>query len=203
MRSVIALLLFSAAISIGGCDRQSAGRGQAGQGGTDVTGTAATSAAKGAQTDGNARAIARMIDRSHRGERAPDIVFRGPDGARMTLAALRGRPVLLNLWATWCPPCVAEMPTLDALAVREGDRLHVVPLSQDLEGIGRVNDFFTRARFASLQPYLDDRAAFSAATGGNLPTTILYDARGREVWRLAGGLDWTSAAARRLIAEGR
>ena len=54
------------------------------------------------------------FDRSHKGEAAPAYGFADPTGKQTTLAAYKGTPVLLNLWATWCAPCVAEMPTLDA-----------------------------------------------------------------------------------------
>jgi hypothetical protein len=74
------------------------------------------------------------LDRSHAGSAAPAATFEDPDGEPVTLADFRGRPLLVNLWATWCAPCVAEMPTLDALARREGERLQVLALSQPQPG---------------------------------------------------------------------
>jgi hypothetical protein len=77
----------------------------------------------------------------------------------------------------------------------------VVAVSQDLAGAEKVAPFFAKGRFARLQPYLDPKVGLSVALNAELPTSILYDARGREVWRMTGGMDWTSAAARKLLAE--
>src|SRR4051794_33096492 len=59
------------------------------------------------------------VDRSHKGTPAPDVTFNDPDGDEISLSDFRGVPVLINLWASWCAPCVKELPTLDKLA-----RLH-------------------------------------------------------------------------------
>ncbi|WP_448662903.1 TlpA family protein disulfide reductase [Sphingomonas sp. CJ20] len=141
------------------------------------------------------------MDRSHKGEAAPTIAFVDPSGAKVTLATFAGKPVLLNLWATWCAPCVKEMPTLDALAVQQAGKVQVVPLSQDFGGAEKVAPYFAKAGFKALKPYLDADAAFSTTMALNLPTTILYDSAGKEVWRVAGDMDWTGAQAAALIAE--
>jgi thiol-disulfide isomerase/thioredoxin len=142
------------------------------------------------------------LDRSRAGKPAPDTAFQDPDGEPVTLADLRGRPVLLNLWATWCAPCVEEMPTLDALALREGSRLQVVALSEDLEGREKVEAFLAARRFRRLDSWLDREMALMAALGvQTLPTTILFDAEGREVWRVTGAEDWTDARAAALVTE--
>jgi thiol-disulfide isomerase/thioredoxin len=81
------------------------------------------------------------------------LVIQGAVGAvAVTLAAFRGKPLLVNLWATWCAPCVREMPTLDRLAVREKDKLQVLVISQDLDGAAKVTPFVEKAKFAALQP---------------------------------------------------
>lgn len=186
MRPTIVFLL-SAALAIGGCDRQSGAPGQA----NESLGSANTSESvdKG------------QLDRSHKGEAAPAIPFTDPAGKPHTLADFAGKPVLLNLWATWCAPCVKEMPTLDALAVAKGDALHVLTISQDLKGAELVTPFFENARFKKLQPWLDTDIAWSMTLGANLPMTILYDSAGKEVWRVSGEMDWTGAKAAALIAE--
>ena len=132
----------------------------------------------------------------------PDVAFTNPSGEKTTLAAFRGKPLLVNLWATWCAPCIAEMPTLDKLAVARGDALRVLVVSQDLGGAAQVRPFFAKNDYIALQPYLDPDLNLSLAYGANLPTTILYDAAGREVWRVTGGLDWTGDKAAKLLAEG-
>ncbi|QAY76957.1 TlpA disulfide reductase family protein [Sphingosinicella sp. BN140058] len=144
------------------------------------------------------------LDRSHAGAAAPDVAFQDPDGEPATLADFRGRPLLLNLWATWCAPCIKEMPTLDALAAREGDRLQVVTLSQDMEGRNKVDTFLEAGKFSQLEGWLDPEMKMMAALGiATLPTTILYDAQGKEVWRFVGDEDWAGKDAARLLDEAR
>jgi thiol-disulfide isomerase/thioredoxin len=184
LRSAIVLLLVSA-LAVAGCDRQSQPQQQADAGAANVAAPQA-----GGQ-----------VDRSHKGEAAPALAFLDPSGAKVTLATFRGRPVLLNLWATWCAPCVKEMPTLDALAGAQGGKLQVVTLSQDFEGAKAVAPFFAKARFRHLRPYLDSDAAFSMTMGLNLPATILYDRAGREVWRKLGDTDWNGPQAAALLGE--
>ncbi len=184
MRSTIALLLVATGL-IGGCDRQSGPKQQA----------EPANAAAAAPTVAFGK-----LDRSHKGEAGPAISFADARGQKRTLADFRGKPVLLNLWATWCAPCVKEMPTLDALAVREGEKLQVLTVSQDFDS-AKVTPFFAEKKFRKLQPWIDSETAFSTQLGVNLPTTILYDSAGREVWRTLGDADWTGDAAAKLIAE--
>ena len=143
------------------------------------------------------------IDRSRAGELMPAVALVDPDGKQLNTAALSGKPVLLNLWATWCAPCVEEMPLLDGLAADYGDKLRVVVASQDLSGAEKVVPFFEKANFARLEPWLDRENALSTALGGDgvLPTTVLYDASGVEVARVVGGYDWQSAEAKALVDE--
>ncbi|MEA3054202.1 MAG: hypothetical protein QOG72_3105 [Sphingomonadales bacterium] len=142
------------------------------------------------------------LDRSHAGAAAPEAEFEDPQGRPVRLADFGGKPLLVNLWATWCPPCVAEMPTLDALAEREGEKLQVLAVSQDLEGRAKIEAFFAQRKFANLETYLDAQMALMAELGvSTLPTTILYDPEGREVWRMTGIEDWHSGRSAALIAE--
>jgi thiol-disulfide isomerase/thioredoxin len=186
LRPGIATLLgLAIGLSLAGCDRQKGAEPQA----------------ERAAADAAAYPTGRL-DRSHRGTSAPDVSFEGPDGEPMTLADLRGSPVLVNLWATWCAPCVVEMPALDRLAARERDALHVVTLSQDIEGREKVTAFFAERDFQAIEPYLDSEMNFMMALGlGTLPTTILYDAQGREVWRMTGIAEWGDERTTRLIGE--
>jgi thiol-disulfide isomerase/thioredoxin len=141
------------------------------------------------------------IDRSHAGDLMPAVALTDPAGTALNTGGLSGKPVLLNLWATWCAPCVEEMPTLDALAGDYVGKLRVLTASQDLEGASKVVPFFKDKKFAHLEPWLDRDNALSTALGGDgvLPTTVLYDASGQEVARVVGGFDWQSAEAKALV----
>jgi thiol-disulfide isomerase/thioredoxin len=149
----------------------------------------------------SAEKSAGRLDRSHAGTAAPGAVFLDPTGEPASLQDFRGKPLLLNLWATWCAPCVAEMPTLDALAGSRDD-IEVLTVSQDMAGKAKVDAFFAKRNFRMIEPYLD--AELSLMTGlkvDTLPTTILYDAEGREVWRMTGMEDWKGSRAASLIGE--
>ncbi len=143
------------------------------------------------------------LDRGQQGKLAPATVFRDPDGGDISLADFRGVPVLVNLWATWCAPCVKELPTLDQLAKSHDvdGQLGVIAVSQDRAPQGSVKAFLAQHRIMALGAYHDPDMALSGALGTQiLPTSILFDAEGREVWRYVGDLDWTSKEAEKLLA---
>ncbi|MBB3912003.1 TlpA family protein disulfide reductase [Sphingomonas desiccabilis] len=190
MRSVIALLLATTLLLTGACDRRHDPARQ------DEAGTVPDVAAPGG---GGAPAPAGTVDRSHKGEAAPEVTFEGPDAKPTSLAAFRGKPVLVNLWATWCAPCIQEMPTLDALA-GEGT-LKVVAVSQDLEGGKAAAPFLAKHGWKNLAAYADPKLGLSTGLNANLPTTVLYDAAGKELWRVQGAMEWTGADARALLGE--
>jgi len=142
------------------------------------------------------------VDIASRGKEMPAIPFTAPQGGPATLTQFRGKPLMVNLWATWCAPCVAEMPTLDALAKREGDRVRLIVVSQDMEGAKVVAPFFAGKGFTTLEPYLDQQNVLMQALGTQtLPTTIFFDAKGKEQWRVLGAMDWNGAKAKKLIDE--
>jgi thiol-disulfide isomerase/thioredoxin len=145
------------------------------------------------------------VDRSHKGKPAPDAAFNDPDGNEMSIADFHGVPVLVNLWASWCAPCIKELPTLDKVAAahRDDGQLGVVAVSQDSGPRASVEAFLDKLKVGDLGAYQDPKMALSAALGPDTvrPTTILYDAKGKEVWRYVGDLDWTSPEAAKLLAE--
>lgn len=133
------------------------------------------------------------IDRSHAGTPAPAVRFETAPGKTASLADYRGKRVLVNLWATWCAPCLAEMPALDRLAGT--GKVTVLTISQDMEGWPAVNRFFKPGRFKTLKPLLDQPGSFvERLKAAGLPMSVLYDEQGREVWRVAGPMEWTSAS---------
>jgi thiol-disulfide isomerase/thioredoxin len=148
-------------------------------------------------------APATQVITTNAGKRAPDGGFDGADGKSAKIADFKGKPVLVNFWATWCAPCVKEMPTLDALATAEAAKLTVLTISQDMQGRGPVDAFFKAHGFKTIQPWLDKSNALMLATReAALPVSILYDKDGKEVWRVEGDMDWSGARAKALLAQG-
>ncbi|WP_181443467.1 TlpA disulfide reductase family protein [Porphyrobacter sp. YT40] len=142
------------------------------------------------------------VVRQFAGTPLPAMQFADPDGRTLDLGAMDG-PVLLNLWATWCAPCIKEMPQLDALAAELGEELRVVTVSQDIRGAEVVAPFFAKGGYTQLEPWLDPETSLSAhfTPEGALPLTILFDASGKEVLRVAGAYEWDSPEAAALIRE--
>lgn len=142
------------------------------------------------------------LDCSQAGMLMPDVLVRDPDGRELNLAAVQGTPTLINLWATWCAPCITEMPMLDNLADIMGDELRVITVSQDLQGAQLVEPFFEKSQFRNLQPWLDPDAQLGQAFGDRgMPVTVLFDANGQEVFRVTGGYEWDGEEAIAAVRE--
>ncbi|WP_370179331.1 TlpA family protein disulfide reductase [Alteriqipengyuania sp.] len=142
------------------------------------------------------------IDPRFAGELMPAARLVDPQGEELNLGALQGRPVLVNLWATWCVPCIKEMPLLDELAVDYDGEMSVVTISQDMGDPAKVATFFAVNELANLPQWIDPQLALGDAMGAaTLPTTVLYDPTGQEVWRVTGDFDWSSEEARAAIDE--
>lgn len=142
------------------------------------------------------------IDYAAAGSALPSVQLTAPDGRATDLAMLRGKPVLLNLWATWCAPCVEELPTIDALAARVGAGAHVVTLSQDIGDDAAVpNAFLTSHGWTHVASWHDPENELGITVGGALPTTLVFDADGKEVGRVIGPIDWNGADARALLTR--
>ena len=141
------------------------------------------------------------VHSENKGRPAPAADFTDADGKPVKLADFKGKPILVNLWASWCAPCVKELPTLDKLARSGG--MQVLAVSQDSGPHASVVAFLKAHHIATLEPYQDSKMALSGALGPDsvLPTTILYDVNGNEVWRYVGDFDWTSPEAAKLLSE--
>lgn len=125
---------------------------------------------------------------------APAVSFTAKTGKTVHLADYRGRVVLVNLWATWCPPCVKEMPSLLKLQARRPD-LAILAISEDRRGAAAVDPFVARFGLGRLATFLDpDDKVSEAFHVVGLPTSFLIDRDGHIVASLEGGADWDDPA---------
>jgi peroxiredoxin len=131
------------------------------------------------------------------GATLPAFQFFTPDNQARTLADYRGRGVVLNLWATWCGPCAAELPTLDALAAAvAADDIVVLPLSSDAGGAASVRAFYDGHDIEHLPVLLDPGGAVTQAWQvPGIPVTVIFDRTGHPRARLVGGADWSTPEA--------
>jgi len=145
-------------------------------------------------------AMAGFQPAAERAEIAQDVELQGPDGP-VTLSALKGQVLLVNLWAEWCAPCIEEMPTLDRLQAKlGGEDFRVLPISLDSAPIGEAQATLKRFGGAHLSTLADPNMALMAELGvTGLPSTLLIDRQGRELGRLIGPAEWDSPAAERLM----
>lgn len=143
------------------------------------------------------------LDFSRAGDSAPSIPFETREGRSVRLSDFKGRIVVVNLWATWCAPCITEMPHLAALQKAFPEKqLLVLPISMDMAGWRVIDAFWARARLANLTPYLDKSAKLTFAyKAQGLPLTIIYDSNGREVARLAAPARWDGPDARAVLQQ--
>jgi thiol-disulfide isomerase/thioredoxin len=132
---------------------------------------------------------------------APAAHFKGANGKRLSLEDFRGRVVLLNIWATWCGPCRAEMPSLDRLQALHGaDGLDVIAVSVDREGAAVVRAYYQKSGIRNLRLYVDsDRATLSAFRPDGIPMSVLIDREGNVVGEMTGAARWDSAEATALV----
>ena len=133
------------------------------------------------------------------GKSAPPLNLLDLDGKAWSLAGLKGRPVLLNFWASWCGPCRAEMPSLELLATRQESAGLVVLSINYKETAATIRRFLEALPFR--QPILldPDGDAASAWTARVFPTTVLIDRGGVPRSSVIGELDWTGRVARAMV----
>jgi thiol-disulfide isomerase/thioredoxin len=138
---------------------------------------------------------------AHSTKQIPDIVFTNINGAQKRLSEYRGRVVLLNFWASWCAPCIKEMPELDALQAELGeDKFKVIAISEDGKSPAAA-DFYTKYNIKNLELFHDagSKIFFELGLKG-LPLSIIIDKNGNEAARIEGYIDWS--AGTRLIIDG-
>jgi thiol-disulfide isomerase/thioredoxin len=122
----------------------------------------------------------------------PPLIFTSADGTKKTLRDFAGKGVVLNLWATWCVPCVSEMPALDQLAGELDPKdIAVIALSSDRQGAPIVQQFFARHKIRHLDVWLDPQGdAVEVLKLRGIPTTLIIDRKGNEQGRIEGAVAW-------------
>jgi thiol-disulfide isomerase/thioredoxin len=122
---------------------------------------------------------------------APAVSFVDLAGNTVSLSEFTGKIVLVNLWATWCEPCLREMPSLERVQSRLGDKLAVVAISEDRGGSKTVEPFIDKIGLKSVKVYLDPKSAIERAFKvQGLPTSFLIDREGRVLGRVEGAAEW-------------
>jgi thiol-disulfide isomerase/thioredoxin len=124
---------------------------------------------------------------------APAISLADPSGRSVELSKLQGKPVLVNLWATWCEPCLREMPSLERLQSRLGEQITVLAVSEDRGGNKAVEPFIAKLGLKSVKIYIDPKSEVGHAFGARgLPTSFLIDREGKVRGRVEGAAEWDS-----------
>jgi thiol-disulfide isomerase/thioredoxin len=125
---------------------------------------------------------------------APAVSLTDTAGHSLDLADLRGKLVVVNLWATWCEPCLREMPSLERLQARFGERIAVLAVSED-RGAGKaVEPFIAKLGLKSVKVFIDPKSEVGHALGvRGLPTSFVIDRDGKVLGRVEGAAEWDSA----------
>jgi thiol-disulfide isomerase/thioredoxin len=128
------------------------------------------------------------------------VAYQDAEGNHHTLADLRGKVVLVDVWATWCPPCRQSLPEVADLQKEGGDRYMVLPISVDRGGWGDVKPFLAQNPQLGLTAYLPDGGKAMDAFGDirGIPTTLIVDRKGRLVQRWSG---YGKGMAKRALDE--
>ena len=140
---------------------------------------------------------------------APTTAYFDGAGVERRLTDLRGRGIVLNFWATWCAPCVREMPQLDRLKeLVAANGVDVLAISEDRQGALVVKKFYAANKLHSLDILVDKGSKLiQSLKGRGLPTTVLFNKMGQEVGRVTGIAEWDSPEAvafiRRCLGNSR
>jgi thiol-disulfide isomerase/thioredoxin len=132
-----------------------------------------------------------------------DYAFQDADGNTVRLSDFKGRPVILNIWAKWCAPCLAEMPKLDKLQAEAAPgTLAVVAVAVDEPDPEKVRNFLANRRWDALKPYLDPKNVFAKALDiKSIPVSLLIDKNGFALVRVDAPVDWYADSAIRLLKQ--
>jgi thiol-disulfide isomerase/thioredoxin len=133
---------------------------------------------------------------------APAHGYIARDGTAKQFADFKGHWLLVNLWATWCAPCIKEMPSLDRMQAKLGSAVEVIAISEDRGGVTAVDRFLTDHAVKSLTIGLDQTGSIANAMHvEGLPTSLLIDPQGRIVARLEGAAAWDTGPTLATLEE--
>lgn len=132
----------------------------------------------------------------------PTFLIASNQSSALSLNDFKGRYILLNLWATWCTPCVQEMPALDMLAATlDSKKIAVIALNQNSNGLEVAPQYYRQHNLSHLELYVDPEGRTpSLIHAKGLPTTLLIDPNGNEIARLEGAADWASPKATEFLS---
>jgi len=133
---------------------------------------------------------------------APDFTFPGLDGKKVSLSNYKGKVVLVNIWATWCPPCVDEMPSMEKLYRKfKGQNFEILAVSIDEPGLKAVAPFMKKSNL-TFPALIDSEGAIKAVYGiTGIPESFIVDQQGILIKKIVGPVDWASPAVFRFFSE--
>lgn len=115
------------------------------------------------------------------------------------LTDLKGKPVILHFWATWCGPCIEELPELDAFAKKHQNTAHIVAVVTDLKDVDKIHEFYNAKGITNLNIAFDKSGTLARLFRASaLPTTVFINSQGSEIGRIQGMVEWAGTAGRLL-----
>ncbi|MEM8509060.1 MAG: TlpA family protein disulfide reductase [Bacteroidota bacterium] len=124
--------------------------------------------------------------------------LKSTDGSRFSLASVKGKVVVINFWATWCPPCIAEMPSLNALYKSYNEEVVFIFIAQDKPD--RVTEYLEKQGY-NLPVYFAQHTPPNLLQHTSIPTTYILSKEGEIIVQETGAADWNSKNTRALLSE--
>jgi len=136
------------------------------------------------------------------GTSAPDFTFPGLDGKKVRLSDYKGKVVLVNIWATWCPPCVDEMPSMEKLYQKfKGENFEILAVSIDEPGLKAVAPFMKKSGL-TFPALIDSEGTIKTVYGiTGIPESFIIDQQGILIKKIVGPVDWAATNVFRFFSE--
>lgn len=138
-------------------------------------------------------------ERMQTGQAAPNAVFKNSKGELVSMASLRGKVVFLNFWATWCPPCQAEMPSINELRQKMEGNPNIVFMLVDADGdLSKAATYMAAQKF-NLPVFVGEGKIPEVLFSGSMPTTVILDKAGRIAFQHSGAADYSDPKMQAFI----